>query len=180
MEVPRCCHASSVIDGKILVSGGYINNAYSRAVCAYDPSTDTWQDKNSLSTPRGWHCAASIGDRAYVIGGSQLGGRGERVDVLVVESYNPHSSQWSYCAPLHTGVSTAGISILNNKIYLLGGWNEGEKNDNLLSSLQTVFYHKGTFCKIIFTKFCKFWTPKIIFCGCPGIQALIVEQNKKT
>ncbi|XP_043992050.1 kelch-like protein 31 [Gambusia affinis] len=127
MEVPRCCHASSVIDGKILVSGGYINNAYSRAVCAYDPSTDTWQDKSSLSTPRGWHCAATIGDRAYVIGGSQLGGRGERVDVLVVESYNPHSGQWSYCAPLHTGVSTAGISILNNKIYLLGGWNEGEK-----------------------------------------------------
>ncbi|XP_005915595.1 kelch-like protein 31 [Haplochromis burtoni] len=127
MEVPRCCHGSSVIDGKILVSGGYINNAYSRSVCSYDPSTDTWQDKSSLSTPRGWHCAATVGDRGYVIGGSQLGGRGERVDVLAVESYNPHSGQWSYCAPLHTGVSTAGISILNSKIYLLGGWNEGEK-----------------------------------------------------
>lgn len=127
MDVPRCCHASSVIDGKILVSGGYINNAYSRAVCSYDPSTDTWQDKSSLSTPRGWHCSATVGDRAYVFGGSQLGGRGERVDVLAVESYNPHSGQWSYCTPLHTGVSTAGISLLNNKIYLLGGWNEGEK-----------------------------------------------------
>uniref|UniRef100_A0A8C2FRZ7 Kelch-like family member 31 n=1 Tax=Cyprinus carpio TaxID=7962 RepID=A0A8C2FRZ7_CYPCA len=127
MEVPRCCHASTVIDGKILVSGGYINNAYSRAVCSYDPSTDSWQDKNSLSTPRGWHCSVSVGDRAYVLGGSQLGGRGERVDVLPVECYNPHSGQWSYVAPLLTGVSTAGAVTLNNKIYLLGGWNEIEK-----------------------------------------------------
>ncbi|KTG05684.1 hypothetical protein cypCar_00020275 [Cyprinus carpio] len=127
MEVPRCCHASTVIDGKILISGGYINNAYSRAVCSYDPSTDSWQDKNSLSTPRGWHCSVTNGDRAYVLGGSQLGGRGERVDVLPVECYNPHSGQWSYVAPLLTGVSTAGAATLNNKIYLLGGWNEIEK-----------------------------------------------------
>ncbi|KAL4640897.1 kelch-like protein 31 [Arapaima gigas] len=127
MEVSRCCHASTVIDGKILVTGGYINNAYSRAVCIYDPSTDTWQDRNSLSTPRGWHCAATVADRAYVVGGSQLGGRGERVDVLTVECYNPHSGQWSCTAPLHTGVSTAGVATLNGKIYLLGGWNEVEK-----------------------------------------------------
>ncbi|KAM9411741.1 kelch-like protein 31 isoform 1-T2 [Salvelinus alpinus] len=127
MEIPRCCHASFIIDGKILVSGGYINNAYSRAVCSYNPSTDMWQDKNSLSSPRGWHSAATVGDRAYVIGGSQLGGRGERVDVLAVECFNPHNGQWSYSAPLNTGVSTAGIVSMNNKIYLLGGWNEIEK-----------------------------------------------------
>ncbi|KAK6489860.1 kelch-like protein 31 [Huso huso] len=127
LEVPRCCHASSIIDGKILVTGGYINNAYSRSVCAYDPSSDSWQDKASLSTPRGWHCSVSLGDRVYVMGGSQLGGRGERVDVLAVECYNPHTGQWSYSAPLKTGVSTAGAAALNNKIYLLGGWNEIEK-----------------------------------------------------
>ena len=127
MEVPRCCHASSIIDGKILVSGGYINNAYTRAVCSYDPSTDTWQDKSSMSSPRGWHCAATVGDRAYVLGGSQLGGRGERVDVFAVECYSPQNGQWSYCAPLRTGVSTAGVALLNEKVYLLGGWNEVEK-----------------------------------------------------
>ncbi|XP_061084789.1 kelch-like protein 31 [Conger conger] len=127
MEVARCCHASTVIDGKILVTGGYINNAYSRSVCTYDPSTDSWQDKNSLSTPRGWHGATTVADRAYVLGGSQLGGRGERVDVMAVECYNPHNGQWSYTAPLHTGVSTAGVGTLDSKIYLLGGWNEIEK-----------------------------------------------------
>lgn len=127
LEVPRCCHASASVDGKILVTGGYINNAYSRSTCMYDPSTDSWQDKSSLSTPRGWHCAVSLSDRVFVMGGSQLGARGERVDVLPVECYNPHSGQWSYCSPLATGVSTAGATSLNGRIYLVGGWNEVEK-----------------------------------------------------
>ncbi|XP_006012670.1 kelch-like protein 31 [Latimeria chalumnae] len=127
LEVARCCHASAVIDGKILLTGGYINNAYSRSVCMYDPSSDSWQDKASLSTPRGWHCTVSLADRIYIIGGSQLGGRGERIDVLPVECYNPYTSQWSCAAPLQIGVSTAGATTLNGKIYLVGGWNEVEK-----------------------------------------------------
>lgn len=61
------------------------------------------------------------------MGGSQLGGRAERVDVLPVECYSPYTGQWSYVAPLQTGVSTAGASTLNGKIYLVGGWNEIEK-----------------------------------------------------
>ncbi|XP_041043233.1 kelch-like protein 31 [Carcharodon carcharias] len=127
LEVSRCCHASAVIDGKILVTGGYINNAYSRSVCAYDLSADSWQDKANLSTPRGWHCAISLADHVYTLGGSQLGARGERIDVLPVECYNPYTGQWSYAAPLHVGVSTAGVTILDGKVYLLGGWNEVEK-----------------------------------------------------
>ncbi|XP_069742089.1 kelch-like protein 31 [Narcine bancroftii] len=127
LEVPRCCHASAVIDGKILVTGGYINNAYSRLVSAYDLSADSWQDAANLSTPRGWHCAISLLDRVYVLGGSQLGGRGERIDVLPVECYNARTGQWCYAAPLPVGVSTAGITNLDNKIYLVAGWNEAEK-----------------------------------------------------
>uniref|UniRef100_A0A8B9ZHI6 Uncharacterized protein n=1 Tax=Anas platyrhynchos TaxID=8839 RepID=A0A8B9ZHI6_ANAPL len=79
-------------------------------LCMYDPSNDSWQDKSSLSTPRGWHCAVSLLERVYVMGGSQLGGRGERVDVLPVECYSPYTGQW-----------------MLRGIYLVGGWNEIEK-----------------------------------------------------
>ncbi|XP_078456671.1 kelch-like protein 31 [Lampetra fluviatilis] len=127
LDVARCCHASAVSDGNILVTGGYISNAYSRTVCGYDPSTDRWQERASLSTPRGWHCSVSLGERVFVVGGSQLGPRGERVDVLTVEAFNPFSSQWSYMAPLAIGVSTAGATLLNHRLYVCGGWNEGEK-----------------------------------------------------
>ncbi|MBN3293773.1 KLH31 protein, partial [Polypterus senegalus] len=127
MELPRCCHSSTVVDGQILVTGGYINSAYSRTTCSYNPATDSWHERANLSTPRGWHCMGAIGDLAYVVGGSQLGPRGERIDVLSVECYNPASGQWGYVSPLPTGVSTAGLTTLEGRLYLLGGWNESEK-----------------------------------------------------
>ncbi|XP_044280657.1 kelch-like protein 31 [Varanus komodoensis] len=126
-ELPRCCHASVVVGGKILVTGGYVNNAYSRTVCSYDPATDSWRDCAWLSSPRGWHGAAAAADRAYVLGGSQLGARGERVDVLPVECYDPSTNQWSYVAPLPTGLSMAGVATLGGLILLVGGWNESGK-----------------------------------------------------
>ncbi|KFW72837.1 Kelch-like 31, partial [Pygoscelis adeliae] len=127
LEMPRCCHATTVIDGKLLVTGGYISHAYSRTVCCYEPSTDTWREQARLSTPRGWHCAATVADRAYVLGGSQLGPQGERVDVMPVECYSPLTGQWSYVAPLPTGVSTAGVALLEGRLCLVGGWNESGK-----------------------------------------------------
>uniref|UniRef100_A0A452H304 BACK domain-containing protein n=1 Tax=Gopherus agassizii TaxID=38772 RepID=A0A452H304_9SAUR len=135
MEIPRCCHASTVIDGKILVTGGYVNNCYSRTVCSYEPSTDSWRDRAGLCTPRGWHCAATWADRAYVLGSSQLGPRGERMDVIPMECYNPDTGQWSYVASVPTGVSTARVTILDGRICLVGGWNEsGKKSQKCVQS----------------------------------------------
>uniref|UniRef100_A0A8C5SB22 BTB domain-containing protein n=1 Tax=Laticauda laticaudata TaxID=8630 RepID=A0A8C5SB22_LATLA len=127
MELPRCCHASVVIDEKILLTGGYVNNAYSRTVCSYDPVLDSWRDCSWLSSPRGWHCAATLAGRAYVLGGSQLGPRGERIDVIPVECYNPSTNQWSFMTPLATGLSMAGVATLGGQILLVGGWNESGK-----------------------------------------------------
>lgn len=128
MEMPRCCHASATLpSGDILVTGGYINCAYSRSVACYNVETDTWSEKPPMETPRGWHCSATVGGKVYVVGGSQLGPGGERVDVLSMEVYSPESGSWSRAAPLPLGVSTAGLSSLAEKLYLLGGWNEAEK-----------------------------------------------------
>ncbi|XP_075995447.1 kelch-like protein 31 [Genypterus blacodes] len=128
MEVPRCCHSSTTLpSGDILVTGGYINCAYSRSVARYSVETDSWSEKAPLETPRGWHCSSTLGGKVYVVGGSQLGPGGERVDVLSVEVLTPESGTWSRAAPLPLGVSTAGLSPLAEKLYLLGGWNEAEK-----------------------------------------------------
>ncbi|XP_057684562.1 kelch-like protein 31 [Corythoichthys intestinalis] len=130
MEVPRCCHSSATLpSGDILVTGGYINCAYSRSVAQYSVEGDTWREKPTLETPRGWHCSATLGGKVYVVGGSQLGPSGERVDVLTVEVFSPEGDgTWSRAAPLPLGVSTAGLSTLGpDKLYLVGGWNEAEK-----------------------------------------------------
>ncbi|RVE66761.1 hypothetical protein OJAV_G00110550 [Oryzias javanicus] len=128
MEAPRCCHSSATLpSGDILVTGGYISCAYSRSASCYNVETDTWSEKTPMETPRGWHCSATLGGKVYVVGGSQLGPGGERIDVLSVEVFSPESGAWSRAAPLPLGVSTAGLSPLAEKLYLLGGWNEAEK-----------------------------------------------------
>ncbi|XP_068603042.1 kelch-like protein 31 [Brachionichthys hirsutus] len=128
MEVPRCCHSSATLpSGDILVTGGYINCAYSRSVACYNVEADTWTDKAPMETPRGWHCSATLGGKVYVVGGSQLGPGGERVDVLSVEVFSPEGGAWSRAAPVLLGVSTAGLSPLADELYLLGGWSEAEK-----------------------------------------------------
>jgi len=128
MDVPRCCHSSATLpSGDILVTGGYINCAYSRSVARYNIETDSWSEQAPLETPRGWHCSATLAGKVYVVGGSQLGSGGERIDVLSVEVYSPESGIWNRAAPLPLGVSTAGLSPFAEKLYLLGGWNEAEK-----------------------------------------------------
>ncbi|XP_005802924.2 kelch-like protein 31 [Xiphophorus maculatus] len=128
MEVPRCCHSSATLpSGDILVTGGYISCAYSRSVARYRMESDTWTEQAPMETPRGWHCSATLGGRVYVVGGSQLGPGGERVDVLSVEVFSPESGAWGRVASLPLGVSTAGLSPLGDELYLLGGWNEAEK-----------------------------------------------------
>uniref|UniRef100_A0A147B3V9 Kelch 31-like protein n=1 Tax=Fundulus heteroclitus TaxID=8078 RepID=A0A147B3V9_FUNHE len=128
MEVPRCCHSSATLpSGDILVTGGYISCAYSRSVACYDVESDAWTERAPMETPRGWHCSATLGGKVYVVGGSQLGPAGERVDVLLVEVFSPESGSWGRVASLPLGVSTAGLSLLGDELYLLGGWNEAEK-----------------------------------------------------
>ncbi|MFT7811157.1 kelch-like protein 31 [Arapaima gigas] len=128
LDVPRCCHASAVLpSGHILVTGGYVSRAYSRSVVSYDPESDIWVERAELSTARGWHCATTLGGKVYVVGGSQLGPGGERVDVLSLEVFFPDTGEWSYGAALPVGVSTAGLASLGGHLYLLGGWNEAEK-----------------------------------------------------
>ncbi|XP_066531257.1 kelch-like protein 31 [Hoplias malabaricus] len=128
MEMPRCCHASAVLpSGDILVTGGYISCAYSRSVACYSLESDSWSERPQLETPRGWHCSTTLGGKVYVVGGSQLGPGGERVDVLTTEVFCPESGQWSRAASLPLGVSTGGLSPLGDHLYLLGGWNEAGK-----------------------------------------------------
>lgn len=71
-----CCHASTVLHGQLLVTSGCISHTYSRSVCFYKPSSDSWRDRPRLGTPQGWHCVATTADHAYVLGGSQLGPHG--------------------------------------------------------------------------------------------------------
>ncbi|XP_066268842.1 kelch-like protein 31 [Branchiostoma lanceolatum] len=124
---PRCCHAGAVHGGLLYIGGGYIGGTYSRSLICYRLSEDSWNDRTSMSQPRGWHNMVTVGEKIIAMGGSQLSGKGDRVDVMHVESYSPLNDQWTTLSPILSGVSTAGAAAVGNKVYVCGGWSESTR-----------------------------------------------------
>lgn len=120
-------HAGTVHHGVVYISGGhdYQIGPYRREVLSYDPSkdNDVWVECQAMSLARGWHCMASLNHLIYAIGGSDdHEDTTERFDILQVESYDPHSGQWTRVAPLLLPNSEAGLAVWAGRIYVMGGY----------------------------------------------------------
>ncbi|MFC1508902.1 kelch repeat-containing protein [Candidatus Omnitrophota bacterium] len=125
----------SVVNGIIYAIGGYTMGFQNRAqstTYAYDPTTDTWTEKASMPTKRGCHCAAVVDGKIYIIGGAQvIGGAQDAYWQLggemlsTVEEYDPATDTWTSKSSMLTGRRYATASVINGKIYVMGGA-EGE------------------------------------------------------
>ncbi|XP_028680770.1 kelch-like protein 22 [Erpetoichthys calabaricus] len=113
-------HAGAVAGGKIYITCGRRGSHYLKETICYDPQTDTWESKADSLICRAWHGMAELGGKLYVIGGSN-DNYGTRKDVLVVACYNPATDEWTSVSPLPAGHGEAGIAVLDNQIYVLGG-----------------------------------------------------------
>ncbi|MBN3302950.1 KLH26 protein, partial [Amia calva] len=116
-------HAGTSCTGKLYISGGYgVSIEEKKALHCYDPAGDQWEVKCPMNQPRVLHSMISANGRIYA-----LGGRMDQVDrcfdVLAVEYYAPDSDQWTTVSPMRAGQSEAGCCLLDNKIYILGGYN---------------------------------------------------------
>ncbi|XP_022611628.1 kelch-like protein 36 [Seriola dumerili] len=143
-------HAGTVHHGEVYISGGhdYQIGPYRRDVLSYDPlrDGDVWVERQAMSLARGWHCMASLNHLIYAIGGSDdHEDTTERFDILQVESYEPHSSQWTRVAALLLPNSEAGLAVWAGKIYVLGGYSW----ENMAFSRATQVYdpNKGSWSR---------------------------------
>ena len=75
--------AAAAVAGKLYVVGGFHGTYAERdpaaSVWAYDPGTDRWEQRASLSTPRGAAAAVALDGRLYALGGerrARVAGRG--------------------------------------------------------------------------------------------------------
>nr|XP_060641087.1 kelch-like protein 26 [Anolis sagrei ordinatus] len=116
-------HAGAVLGGKLYVSGGYgISVEDKKALHCYDPEADQWEFKAPMNEPRVLHAMAAARGRIYA-----LGGRMDHVDrcfdVLAAEHYVPEADQWTMVSPMRAGQSEAGCCLLEDRIYVVGGYN---------------------------------------------------------
>ncbi|XP_066263689.1 kelch-like protein 9 isoform X2 [Branchiostoma lanceolatum] len=116
-------HAAAALRGKILVSGGGRNKVFHNRVHSYDTALDEWSEKAPLLSPRAFHRMATVGDKVFAIGGyKNRSGPGFPVnDVISVECYNMAENQWSTVAPMLEAQTGAGVAVLNDCVYVVGG-----------------------------------------------------------
>jgi len=110
-------YASAVVDNKIYIFGATLNQIY-------DPATDSWsQGTSSPSYILGEAVAttgASAPKRIYVLISPVYIGSGPQSPCRV-QVYNPANGEWTTAANITTARSYFGATILNDKIYAIGG-----------------------------------------------------------
>jgi Kelch motif len=117
MPTPRVNFGIAVYESKIYCIGGSTTNKVvtSQVVTGknevYDPSTDTWETKSPMPTPRDRLSASTVNGKIYLIGGS----------TNVNEVYDPQTDTWITRSSLPNAVYGYASAVVNDKIYVIGG-----------------------------------------------------------
>ena len=142
MPTPRSGVSTSVVNGKIYAIGGLelkkfeidvILNDEPRKVKRrelkelptvemYDPITDTWTQKANMPTPRNT-VTCVVDGKIYAIGGTAFNNikkkKPWRLDT--VEVYDPTTDTWAKAKEMNHARDGAAISVVDGKIYIMGG-----------------------------------------------------------
>ncbi len=130
--------AFSSTNGKFYAAGGYngsgsFSNPLFSEFDEYNPATDTWTVKSSMSTARQGLGLAAANGKLYAIGGFAQDGTA----VASVEEYDPTSDTWTEKAPLPTPRGALGvITGPNGKIYAIGGHLDGAHGNTELGTVE--------------------------------------------
>ncbi|MCX7921402.1 MAG: S8 family serine peptidase [Clostridia bacterium] len=124
MPTKRSQMSVAAANGKIYVFGGAtsINGKVEciSTVEEYDPATDRWTTKSSMSVPRDCLGTLEIKGKIYAFGGyKQSGWLFEYLDT--VEQYDPTTNMWMPRANMPFKMCGFGSGVINGKIYTVGG-----------------------------------------------------------
>ena len=124
MRLGRIVLSSGVVDGKIYAIGGAQAPPGLRYVEEYDPATDTWTRKADMPTARLNVSTSAVNGKIYAIGGA-AGGNQWYLGFSTVEEYDPATDTWTPKADMPTGRTYFSTSVVNGKIYAIGGLTTG-------------------------------------------------------
>ena len=136
MANPRWNLAAAAVLSKIYVFGGAVDISHQKAtdlVEEYDTKTDTWIPKAKMRRDFHGHGAAFVNSgKIYTIGGQKWKGKGGFQNLAegptdwtmytTVAEYDPEKNRWEIKEDMPTPRSTLGVSVVDGKIYAIGGW----------------------------------------------------------
>ncbi|HPU86647.1 MAG TPA: kelch repeat-containing protein [Candidatus Latescibacteria bacterium] len=122
MPTPRCNVSAAVLGDKLYVVGGMPGGGPVRydILEVFDPIENKWTTGPPMPSARAGLATAVIGNRLYVIGGERDSERGYHyLDLL--EIFDPETNMWTAGPPLPTPRFSLGATVVDGKLYTLGG-----------------------------------------------------------
>jgi len=112
----------AVVNGKIYAIGGSNNDTQLAVNEEYNPVTDTWTTKTPMPTARSGFAIVVYQNKIYCIGGTT----GDSENLVsgftgVTEVYDPATNMWQTKLPMSTPRADLCASVVNGKIYCIGG-----------------------------------------------------------
>ena len=141
MPVPRCSNSTCIVDGKIYIIGGVAANGKQGrldSVDIYDPATDTWTKGKSMNHARGGASVSVVNGKIYVMGGVGWPQIPNHPGPFLssVEVFNPETNHWKEIAEMPTPKGFHTASVINGKIYVIGGGFRGNGQFEYLSTVE--------------------------------------------
>ena len=135
MPTARSYFSTAVVNGKIFAIGGQIQvetdvfgDLTLSKVEMYNPETDTWERKADMPTARSAASTSVVDGKIYTIGGEQVekvkmykGWVNKIKNLPTVEMYDPLTDTWTQKADMPTARSYFSTSVMDGKIYAIGG-----------------------------------------------------------
>jgi N-acetylneuraminic acid mutarotase len=117
-----------VFENNIYVIGGYFSPGYGYvdSLEIYEPLSDTWQIRYGIPVTKSDFMSASVGDGIYIIGGWNEDREELGLNPVLGDNqkYDPVLDTWIIRTSMITPVSGAGVVVMNDAIYIIGG-NDG-------------------------------------------------------
>jgi N-acetylneuraminic acid mutarotase len=113
MPVAREEHGVAVVGGLMFVVGGGAPTA--ARVDAFDPQKGTWTPHTALPVGMDHLSVAGVGDKLYVLGGTQSGNSWV---------YDPSTKVWTAKAPMPVHRAATAVGVIGTTIYIAGGYDQ--------------------------------------------------------
>eukprot|EP00756_Hemistasia_phaeocysticola_P061788 Hpha_TRINITY_DN5195_c0_g1::TRINITY_DN5195_c0_g1_i1::g.192934::m.192934/K10455/KLHL18; kelch-like protein 18 len=124
MRSVRSAPACAVYKGELYVFGGFDGEAEFHTVERFSPHLNQWAAADTLKPMPHEACelgAASLGDKVYVIGGTQSRHSPEEKVLDIVQEYDPHTNEWTVLPQMQTKRMCPAAVAFQGKLWVIGG-----------------------------------------------------------
>ncbi len=140
MPTARAYLCGAEVNGKIYLFGGIkdLSGHNSDDVESYDPDTDTWTMKNKMPGKIFGQVAVELNGELYVFGG-RTGDLFNGTTLKYTYLYDPSTDSWTRKADMPGPRAFMAASVINEKIYIIGGSTSGFYGSFLVQMYDPIF-----------------------------------------